>query len=124
MRMEKSSPMPPRTVQSRQKLGGIWLSTSGSPLKFRKPDTRLLTAMAGTCKSQPPVQPGNSRGPVLDMGGEVLGVVTYKLNALETMKAAGDLPQNVNFALKAAILRLFLDCHSIPYTLANAAPNL
>src|SRR6476660_1798839 len=70
----------------------------------------------GTCKSQRPVQPGNSRGPVLDMGGEVIGVVTYKLNALETMKAAGDLPQNVNFALKASILRLFLDSHSIPYT--------
>jgi uncharacterized protein len=65
------------------------------------------------------LQPGNSRGPVLDMGGEVIGVVTYKLNALETMKAAGDLPQNVNFALKASILRLFLDSHSIPYTVSD-----
>jgi hypothetical protein len=56
---------------------------------------------------------------VLDMGGEVIGVVTYKLDALETMKAAGDIPQNVNFALKASILRLFLDSHSIPYTVSD-----
>jgi S1-C subfamily serine protease len=67
-----------------------------------------------------PVQPGNSGGPVLDMGGAVIGVVTYKLNALETMKAAGDVPQNVNFALKASILRLFLDSHSIPYTVSSS----
>jgi hypothetical protein len=42
-----------------------------------------------------------------------------KLDALETMKAAGDVPQNVNFALKASILRTFLDSHSIPYTISD-----
>jgi S1-C subfamily serine protease len=84
-----------------------------------------LTAMAGVqddvryMQISAPVQPGNSGGPVLDMGGEVIGVVTYKLDALETMKAAGDIPQNVNFALKASILRLFLDSHSIPYTVSD-----
>ena len=40
------------------------------------------------------------------------------------MKAFGDVPQNVNFALKASILRLFLDSHSIPYSVADKLPNL
>jgi hypothetical protein len=53
------------------------------------------------------------------MGGDVIGVVTYKLNAIEAMKASGDIPQNVNFALKASILRLFLDSDSIPYSVAD-----
>jgi len=62
---------------------------------------------------------------VLGMVGDVIGVVTYKLNALETMKrAGGDIPQNVNFALKASILRLFLDSHSIPYTVSDHSVSL
>jgi S1-C subfamily serine protease len=89
-----------------------------------------LTAMAGVqddvryMQISAPVQPGNSGGPVLDMGGEVIGVVTYKLDALETMKAAGDIPQNVNFALKASILRLFPDSHSIPYSVSDHSVSL
>ena len=96
------------------------LSTSGNLTRGS------LTAMAGMqddvryIQISAPVQPGNSGGPVLDMGGEVIGVVTYKLNAVETMKVAGgDIPQNVNFALKASVLRLFLDSHSIPYTVSE-----
>ena len=101
------------------------LSTSGNLTRGS------LTAMAGVqddvryMQISAPVQPGNSGGPVLGMGGEVIGVVTYKLNALETMKrAGGDIPQNVNFALKASILRLFLDSHSIPYTVPTTPLNL
>jgi S1-C subfamily serine protease len=88
-----------------------------------------LTAMAGLqddvryMQISAPVQPGNSGGPVLNMGGEVIGIVTYKLSALETMKAQGDIPQNVNFALKASILRLFLDSHSIPYSVSDRSVN-
>jgi len=70
-----------------------------------------------------PVQPGNSGGPVLDLAGRVIGVVTYKLDAVTTAKASGDIPQNVNFALKIDVLKLFLDSHSIPYKLADASSN-
>jgi S1-C subfamily serine protease len=49
-----------------------------------------------------PVQIGNSGGPLLDRQGRVVGIVQSKLNALSVARATGDLPQNVNFAVKAA----------------------
>lgn len=47
-----------------------------------------------------PVQPGNSGGPLLDMRGQVIGVVVSKLNAGQIARQTGDIPQNVNFAVK------------------------
>jgi hypothetical protein len=47
-----------------------------------------------------PVQPGNSGGPLLDRQGNVVGVVVAKLNAAQVAARTGDIPQNVNFAIK------------------------
>jgi uncharacterized protein len=55
-----------------------------------------------------PVQPGNSGGPLLDLQGRVVGVVVAKLDALQVASATGDIPQNVNFAIKAHVVRNFL----------------
>ncbi len=55
-----------------------------------------------------PVQPGNSGGALLDGSGNVVGVVAAKLNAAAIMRATGDVPQNVNFAISIDIVRLFL----------------
>lgn len=55
-----------------------------------------------------PVQPGNSGGPVLAMDGEVVGVVVSKLNAQGVADMTGDIPQNVNFAIRGEIAKLFL----------------
>lgn len=71
-------------------------------------DTRFLQITA-------PVQPGNSGGPLLDMSGHVVGVVAAKLNALKFAKATGDIPENVNFAIKTGTLRDFLDNSAVPY---------
>jgi S1-C subfamily serine protease len=65
-------------------------------------DTRFIQISA-------PVQPGNSGGPLLDEHGNVVGVVTAKLNALRTIATTGDVPQNVNFAIRASALAAFLD---------------
>ena len=47
-----------------------------------------------------PVQAGNSGGPLINMSGEVVGIVTSKLSAVKIFDWTGDLPQNVNYALK------------------------
>jgi len=65
-------------------------------------DTRFLQISA-------PVQPGNSGGPLLDTSGNIVGVVAEKLNALRVAKATGDIPENINFAIKTGALRDFLD---------------
>ncbi|MBI3516846.1 MAG: SEL1-like repeat protein [Proteobacteria bacterium] len=80
-------------------------------------DSRMLQISA-------PVQPGNSGGPLLDAGGNVVGVINMKLNALRTAAATGDIPQNVNFAIKASIARNFLDANSIDYQTATATREL
>ncbi|MEM7251008.1 MAG: trypsin-like peptidase domain-containing protein [Pseudomonadota bacterium] len=51
-----------------------------------------------------PVQSGNSGGPLFNMNGEVVGVVTAKLNAVAVLNSSGDLPQNVNYALKGDLV--------------------
>ena len=47
------------------------------------------------------VQPGNCGGPLFDSRGNVVGVVVSKLNAARVAQmTGGDIPQNVNFAVK------------------------
>jgi S1-C subfamily serine protease len=82
-------------------------------------DTRYIQISA-------PVQPGNSGGPLLDTSGHLIGIVTAKLNAVSVARVTGDIPQNVNFALKAQLAREFLDSKLISYktekSIARLAP--
>lgn len=71
-----------------------------------------------------PVQAGNSGGPLLDVRGHIVGVIVSKLNAINISKAVGDLPQNVNFAIKGDMLRIFLDAHRIKLGLGSAAAKV
>jgi S1-C subfamily serine protease len=59
-----------------------------------------------------PVQAGNSGGPLLDERGQVIGLVTSKLSASAVYGATGDLPQNVNYAVKVEFLRQLLQSHA------------
>jgi hypothetical protein len=71
-----------------------------------------------------PVQPGNSGGPLVDMSGNVVGVITGKLDALAIAEATGDIPQNINFAIKTLVARNFLDANDIAYELAPSEATL
>ena len=65
-------------------------------------DTRFLQISAA-------VQPGNRAGRCWPASGEVVGVVAAKLNALKFVKATGNIPENINFAIKTGALRDFLE---------------
>jgi S1-C subfamily serine protease len=59
-----------------------------------------------------PVQPGNSGGALVDERGNVVGVVSDKLDASVALAASGALPENVNYAVKSSFLLGFLE--SVP----------
>jgi tetratricopeptide (TPR) repeat protein len=80
-------------------------------------DTRYLQISA-------PVQPGNSGGPLLDASGHLAGIITSKLNAENVARFVGDIPQNVNFAIKAEVVRTFLDSKGIAYKTQRADQQL
>ncbi len=80
-------------------------------------DTRYIQISA-------PVQPGNSGGPLLDSSGYLVGIVTAKLNAVRVARAIGDIPQNVNFALKAQLAREFLDSKLVTYKTGKSTARL
>jgi S1-C subfamily serine protease len=56
-----------------------------------------------------PIQTGNSGGPVVTMHGNVVGIVSSKLDAQATARQTGDIPQNVNYAIKAQHLTALIE---------------
>ncbi len=88
--------------------------------------TGIVTALAGIgddsrfYQISAPVQPGNSGGPLLDENGNLIGVVSSKLDFLAEIKNAGDIPQNVNFAIKASVVANFLQDNAIKFEIGEA----
>lgn len=80
-------------------------------------DSRFLQISA-------PVQPGNSGGPLFDSSGNIVGVVTSRLDSLRVVQITGTLPENINFAVKTGPLRDFLDRQSVPYKAVAPATEL
>jgi S1-C subfamily serine protease len=80
-------------------------------------DTRFLQISAA-------VQPGNSGGPLLASSGDVVGVVAAKLNAIKFARATGNIPENINFAIKTGALRDFLDNSVVPYQISDGREEL
>lgn len=60
-----------------------------------------------------PVQPGNSGGPVINASGQIVGVVVAKLDAAKVADLYDDIPQNVNFAIRGEIAKLFLSQNGV-----------
>ena len=70
------------------------------------------------------VQPGNSGGPVLDEAGRLIGVIEGKLDALKVARITGDIPQNVNFAIRASTVANFLEANRVAYEVASNSATL
>jgi S1-C subfamily serine protease len=88
-----------------------------SSLSGMRNDTRFLQISA-------PVQPGNSGGPLFDTSGQIVGVVTAKIPGLRIAAITGDIPENINFAIKTGALRDFLDNSVVPYQTAEPKGEL
>jgi serine protease Do len=105
-------------------LSGV-LATSGnftlgnvSALAGLGDDSRYLQISA-------PVQPGNSGGPLLDQNGNIVGIVSAKMNALQMMIATnGNIPENINFAIKSATAATFLQTNNIKFESTEASQQL
>ncbi|MEJ0088300.1 MAG: serine protease [Limisphaerales bacterium] len=104
------------------KLGGM-VATVGFPNtgmqgfapKFARGEIASLSGAADDARYfqiSVPVQPGNSGGALVDEHGDVVGVVSAKLNAAAALAASGALPENVNYAVKSSFLLSFLE--SVP----------
>jgi len=76
-------------------------------------DTRYVQISA-------PVNPGNSGGPLLDSSGNLVGVVSARLDDGAVAQATGSLPQNVNFALRNDTVLSFLRTNKIEYSEARS----
>jgi len=74
-------------------------------------DTRFIQMSAA-------IQPGNSGGPLLDQSGNVVGIVTSKMDAVKMAQHTGDIPQNINFAVKTLLVRDMLEINEVDYKTA------
>ena len=112
-------PGPPLTFRANPVRRGEGVVTYGFPLSGLLSSGPTLTtgevsALAGMQDNpvqyqiSAPVQPGNSGGPLLDRQGHVVGVVVSKLNAQRVAARTGDIPQNVNFAVKGSEAQEFM----------------
>ncbi|MFL5560403.1 MAG: trypsin-like peptidase domain-containing protein [Gemmatimonadaceae bacterium] len=89
--------------------------------------TGTVNALAGlyndlhVLQMSAPVQPGSSGGALFDLAGNVVGVVVTKLNAKLVADETGDIPQNVNFAVKAFVAKDFLKSEGVAFRTAPSA---
>lgn len=108
--------------------GFPYFGTYAATGTFTRGDVTALAGLAGNSahlQISAPIQPGNSGGPVGNEQGQVVGVVVGRLSSAHVVQHTGDLPQNVNFAIKSAQARSFLQVHGLSVPAADPrAPAL
>lgn len=76
----------------------------GTDVKFTTGTISSLTGIRNSPRYyqiSAPLQPGNSGGALFNEKGNLIGIVAAKLDSIATLSITGDLPQNVNYAVKA-----------------------
>jgi S1-C subfamily serine protease len=70
-----------------------------------------------------PIQSGNSGGPVFDTSGNVIAIVVSRLS-LDVGSKSGDIPQNVNFAIRGEMAQIFMRAHGVKYKVGDRKKEL
>ncbi|HEY5849540.1 MAG TPA: serine protease [Lysobacter sp.] len=79
-----------------------------------------LRGSMGMFQFSAPIQPGNSGGPIVSDNGELLGMAVSTLNAA-SLAQLGQIPQNVNFALDARYVAMFLRREKVAFASTRPA---
>ena len=96
-------------------LGFPNIHLQGTEVKYTEGTISSLSGVANNPRHfqiSTPVQSGNSGGPLVNEKGQVVGIVVAKLDEEATYEITGDLPENVNYAVKSSFILPFLE--SIP----------
>ena len=91
------------------------ISLLGEEAKFTEGSVSSLTGIQGDAsyfQMSVPIQPGNSGGPVVNMDGEVVGIVAATAAVEVFYSSIGALPQNINWASKSDYARLLFEVPS------------
>jgi S1-C subfamily serine protease len=99
----------------------------GSGVKATTGNVSALTGLSNditTMQITAPIQPGSSGGPLIDKSGNVVGMISSKLNEIMVAKAIGSISQNVNFAIKSSTLQVFLDTNEFDYQTRQSTKQL
>jgi hypothetical protein len=118
------STRPPRPASSVFTIGYPHTGLLGKNPKYTEGTISSLTGLDDDIRVMQvsvPVQSGNSGGPLLDDSGFVIGVIASKLAAAQVFQWTGDMPQNVNYALKSIYLKALLEARAIPHALKTEA---
>ena len=117
-------------ISKKQLMLGQKIAASGFPLQFTdKPIINItfgnISALVGLLDNDnqlqftAPIQSGNSGGPLLNEYGALSGVVVSKLNDKAFLEYTGEVPQNVNFAIKTEIVEEFLKFNNVNYNTSD-----
>lgn len=96
-----------KTIQQGQRvftLGYPLTELMGNEPKYTEGNISSLKGIrdeASLMQISVPVQPGNSGGPLLNMFGDVVGMITSTAALQYFIESSGVLPQNVNWAVKS-----------------------
>ncbi|MGO9673557.1 MAG: trypsin-like peptidase domain-containing protein [Methylocella sp.] len=81
-----------------------------------------VTALAGVSgdtrylQISTPIRAGDAGAPLFDQSGNVVGIVSAKSRAPNMVVAtAGDIPPDINFAIKGSLVASFLESNGIPF---------
>ena len=81
-----------------------------------------ISALAGLGNDRRMIQISTQTAgsPLLDRGGNVVGIVAGKENAVQVAGATAGITHNANFAVSLGTIQSFLDTHAVPYVLNDS----